>query len=125
MNRHIEAFKKFKAPWWSVLLGNWRARKAAKIARKKKHYVATITLWVKHISMIGQPELLTAFIHLYETGTGKRTFEFSKGDTTIKDVDSVHNYHSAVLPWLHGRFTNQAMIDYAKKTEITPKEWSK
>lgn len=120
MNKHIEDLKKIKTPTWSRLLGNWRGWQAARAARKAKHYITTITFWLKRDDE--QPR--SAFVHLYETGKGERTFSYYKGNSFLNIEDWTH-YHRLIIPWAHHKISNQRMLEMSERSLHVPKEWTK
>lgn len=114
----MEPFKEFRAsktPLWVKWLGDWRARRRAKKARKTKHHVATVTLWAHKSS---EPDKgLVSYIQLYSTGDGKRSYTFDHCEWPKHwAYEGFRDYHRVIVPWLNGRWSNQTIIDWAAKT---------
>lgn len=101
-NAHIEKLKNIRAPWWSRLLGNWRAWRAARAARKKMYHIATVNIWMRTIV---DKQIHCSWVHFYETGAGKRSYTYQQGKRPHR-LETTHLYHHLVIPWLHHKLSN-------------------
>lgn len=111
---HIPKFKVPKTPLWSRMLGSWRAWRRARKARRIKHHIATVEMWMVRE---GRNTSHCAFIQLYQDGKGKRTFEFEKGTWLNHwDYTQWYDYHKTIVPWLHGKWDNNTIAAWAAKT---------
>lgn len=119
MNEHIEKLKKLKAPYWPRLLGNWRAWRRARAARRKTYHVTTVTLWTKFTK---DDRIEAAWVHLYETGSGRRSFQYHIGRTRT-DLKEYHAYHQLILPWLNYKVGNKEVVKYAEGSDRVPTSW--
>lgn len=113
----MEPFKEFRAPktpLWSRLIGDWRAWHNARRARKTKHHIATVSLWGRNRNT-GDP--VCGYLHLFETGKGKRSYTFERGELSrITDYREWTLYHVTIIPWMHGKFSNETIANWAAKT---------
>lgn len=114
----MDPFKEFRAPktpLWAKYLGDWRARRRAKKARKTKHHVTTVVLWCYRKA---EPDKrLAAYIQLYSTGGGERSYTFEHCEwPKHRSYKDFRDYHEVIIPWLNGKWSNKAIIDWAVKT---------
>ncbi len=110
-----DPFKEFRAPktpLWSRMLGDWRAWRRARKARTMKYHIATIKL---HGSSY-QGRRVTGYVHLFETGKGKRSFKYERGELNrATDHMQFSAMHDVVIPWHHGKWDNKTIRDWADK----------
>lgn len=111
----IEFDKLRKVPLWSIWLGEFRAWQRARAQRKEKYLIAIPSVWTI-VGGVAYP----SWFHLYETGGRVRSFEFHTGQLTYVKKEDFDGYHRAIVPWMHGKYTNQVISDWAKKTEKVP-----
>lgn len=112
-----------KTPWWSRLLGNFRAWKQARKARKdapnEKYYVCTVWSWhTLYDNVYGG-----CFYILYEDGAGKRSYEFGREHFDVLEkvtAQATYQYAHAIRPWMLGRYTNEGMKQYADGQKTRP-----
>lgn len=116
MNEHIAKLKKFKAPWWSRVLGNLRARKAARRARHHVRHVATITLWCRNVNNTNS---YPSWLMLFERGDGKRTYKFKRGMVSLP-IDQLRDYYDVVLPWVDHKYSNKQMLELQSASRKMP-----
>lgn len=112
----ISALKRVKVPLWAVWLGRYRARKRRKAAAKEWNYIATVFTWGL---FTGTAKVFKRWYILSESGTGKRKFEFGSNYSHLVYCED-SEYARIIVPWIHGRWTNQQMKEYAAKSEKCP-----
>ena len=117
MTDHIQKLKEFKAPWWAVALGRWRAWHRRKRASRQWTHVAVVTAWAFNKRINRQ---VNAWFHLYERGNGKRTFTFERESNYLFPYHSTLVYNQIVRPWLDGYYSNTYVRDFAKKSCKAP-----
>lgn len=116
----IESLKKVKVPIWAKFIGYYRARQRRKAASKEIHYIATVYAWT-HWTDSNNYE--TSWFICKQTGAGKRFYEHGSGSALLRNREK-HNtvYAHIIVPWLHGAWSNQQLIDYARKSAAHPKQ---
>lgn len=113
MTQPFKEFRALKTPLWARLLGDWRAWKRARRARKAQYHIGTVTLWGRNSS--DQP--VTGFLHLYVRGDGKRSYVYERGDLNHStDYKIWALYHVTIIPWLNGKYDNDAMTNWCSKS---------
>lgn len=123
----IEKLKAIKAPLWSRILGNWRARRAAKRVRKealkRENHIATVTCWC---ALWGKKERIMFLC--YERGDGTRHFRTVETNGLLdKYWKRTGIYAHYIAPWVAGSLSHKALIELAKQSmpepESQPKDW--
>lgn len=120
MNDHIEQLKKYKAPWWSRLLGWWRKLQRARLARKMIRHVAVITCWTRDTA---SQRVSASYLHLYQVGSHKRYYEYVEGPHPVP-VEYFNFYNHYVVPWVKFQLGNDVVIHLAKELSKVPSDWS-
>ena len=113
-NDQIEALKQVKVPLWARLLGAYRARQRRKNAYKEVYYVATVFSWMYWTDTKCYSR---RWYILKVDGTGKRFFEYGSDHSLLRNYTNDHEYARIIVPWMYGKYTNEQMKEYAKKTE--------
>lgn len=114
LSKHVPKANDFKVPWWSRLLGDFRARKRAKQARNEAFWLCTITVWASD-----GVDTYPAWFHLSESQT-QRFSDFYAGAGKMGKT-GYRTYHSIIIPWLNGKLSNEQMVKLAIASEDQPK----
>lgn len=118
MTKEVVRFTIPKVPLWARLLGSYRAKKRARVARKTKHLIATILLRGNEALY---DKKVISWIHLFETGEGRRSYTYEQGSfARPNDYKQFRAYAEVVIPWLHKKYDNQAIKNFAKSTTDAP-----
>lgn len=109
-------------PVWARLLGAWRGWRRARQARRdnerakaKYHLIVSVpaeTQWTD----VGTTSV--SYYVLFEDGHGNRKHEYRPGSYLLNDKRgelSHPTYIRFIEPWLHGKYTNQWIIDLVKR----------
>ncbi len=114
----IDLLKKVKVPLWARWRGYFAARKRRKEAAEEIKYIATVYAWTRYDKYSSRQWYI-----LRENGLGKRTYEYGYESSFLKDAAKTHaEYPNSIVPWVHGKYSNAQMIEYAKKSAIHPNE---
>lgn len=118
---HVPKASDFKVPWWSRMLGDFRAYRRARLARqearkefKSQKWIATVIVWTKRGEHPWQP----SYFQLYEEA-GKRKYNFVKGAISMH-AGSYTQFQKWVLPWTYGNVSNSDIKRIADMSERTP-----
>lgn len=112
----ISSLKKVKVPLWAVWIGRYRAKQRRKAAAKEWNYIATVFTWGRFSDT---KRLFNRWYILKESGTGKRAFDYGSSFLGLAYCEDAE-YARIIAPWVHGKWTNQQIIEYAAKTEKCP-----
>lgn len=113
----VNQLKHIKIPLWANLVGRYRAWQRRRQAKKEIHHIATAFTWMYWTD---SKYLSKRWYILKQRGDGTRLFEFGSNDSLLDDYKKDSEYARVIVPWLHGKYSNESMKEYAKKSERAP-----
>lgn len=122
----LAELRKVKVPWWAHAVGWWNSRRLRKAALREKRrlrhevkHVATVFVWYQITDQNNSMKCIWYICR--ETGAGVRSYEFGSQEIYLSSQEKRNKEYARVIaPWINKGYTNQALIDYAKRSATAP-----
>ena len=118
MSKHIDALKNYQAPWWSRLIGFWRAYRMRRLNLNRVELIAIISAWTRWTDIGGFDRNV---YFCYRNGRGNRFYKHQATNHLLDNNEKRHNiYIQVVVPWISGKMSDQTLREYEQITQKQP-----
>jgi hypothetical protein len=114
----VDSLKRVQPPLWSRLLGSYRAWRRNRRLLRQNQYIATVYHWTYWTDA---KSFSRAWYICKEDGRGIRTVDYGCDSRALDDREkSTAVYASIIVPWMHGRLSNDEVAAVAKRRYQQP-----
>lgn len=114
----LKALRSYRAPFWARAIGAIRAWRRLREDRKRWRLVASVNHWTWWTDAQRWDHCT---FHCFQRGDGARRCEHMSTSILLKNRRERNSmYIEVIVPWINGRYSNEQIIETAKRTEAKP-----